>query len=83
MSSARRPSAMLVLCASTLIDQDLGDGQAARYRRLVDDDPQLGLEITALAPPEFASAASRVSEAIALLDAAGRLNFRRTAHTRA
>lgn len=54
----------------TLIDQDLGDGQAARYRRLVDDDPQLGLEITALAPPEFASAASRVSEAIALLDAA-------------
>ena len=35
----------------TLIDQDLGDGQAARYRRLVDDDPQLGLEITALAPP--------------------------------
>ena len=53
----------------TLNDGDLGSGQAARYRRLVDDDPEIGLDITALPPELFAPAASRVRGALALLDA--------------
>jgi hypothetical protein len=53
----------------TLHDSDLGEGQAARYRRLLDDDPEVGIELQALTPAVFKSASERVSEAVALLDA--------------
>jgi HEXXH motif-containing protein len=51
----------------TLEDNDLGAGQAARYGRLVDDDPNLGLELSALSRAKFASDSKRVTEALALL----------------
>lgn len=54
----------------TLNDSDLGQGQTARYRRLVDDDPEVGIELRALTPAELPSASERVREALALLDAA-------------
>ena len=54
----------------TLEDSDLGEGQAARYCRLIDDDPMLLAQLRALSPDAFAAAAIRVKQAIALLDAA-------------
>jgi HEXXH motif-containing protein len=54
----------------TLRDCDLGEGQADRYRRLIDNDPEVGIELRALAPAEFASDSKRVADALALLEAA-------------
>lgn len=54
----------------TLRDADLGEGQAARYRRLVDEDQTSGAGLQALKPAAFASACDLVNEAVALLDAA-------------
>ncbi|HEX2447012.1 MAG TPA: HEXXH motif-containing putative peptide modification protein [Methyloceanibacter sp.] len=53
----------------TLTERHLGRDQPARYRRLIDDDEQLALEIEALGPDEFAAASRRVEQAIGLLDA--------------
>jgi hypothetical protein len=53
----------------TLDDAQLGRGQAARYRRLIDDDQEVGKVLRALPPAEFAPASQRVSNAITLLDA--------------
>jgi len=54
----------------TLADDDLGDGQAARYRRLLDDDPEFGRTLRALAPADFARVSGEVRDALALLDKA-------------
>jgi HEXXH motif-containing protein len=53
----------------TLDDRQLGQGQTARYRRLVDDDQEVGLALTALEGAAFARAAQRLNDALALLDA--------------
>lgn len=53
----------------TLRDGDLGPGGAARYRRLLDEDPEVGTALRALTPAEFGPASERVHEALALLDA--------------
>lgn len=50
----------------TLIDADLGDGQAARYQRLVDDDPETVIQLAPIA--DKSTAAGRVGEALTLLD---------------
>ncbi|SDB59281.1 aKG-HExxH-type peptide beta-hydroxylase [Bauldia litoralis] len=52
----------------TLTDSDLGLGQAARYRRLLDSDPEVGAGLQPLQGPAFVDAAARVREALALLD---------------
>ena len=52
----------------TLHDSHLGKGQTARYRRLVDDDQELGKELRTLDEAQFADAAKRVHDALALLD---------------
>lgn len=54
----------------TLSDHDLGQGQTARYRRLLDDDEAFGATLRALAPADFARACGQVGDAFALLDAA-------------
>lgn len=54
----------------TLNDHDLGAGQAARYRRLLDDDPEVGRTLRALSADAFARASGQVNDALALLDAA-------------
>jgi len=53
----------------TLDDLDLGAGQTARYRRLVDDDQEVGKALRTIPQAEFAHASQRVSDAVALLDA--------------
>jgi hypothetical protein len=53
----------------TLDDSHLGPGQTARYRRLVDDDQEVGIALQALEGAKFADAAQRVNDALALLDA--------------
>ncbi len=53
----------------TLDDRQLGRGQTARYRRLVDDDQEVGLALAALEGAAFDQAAQRVNGALALLDA--------------
>ena len=53
----------------TLDDRQLGRGQTARYRRLVDDDQEVGLALAALEGAAFDQAAQRVNDALALLDA--------------
>ena len=53
----------------TLDDAHLGPGQTARYRRLVEDDQEVGKALRRLNGAEFASASQRVSDAVALLDA--------------
>ena len=53
----------------TLGDDDLGPGGAARYRRLLDEDPEVGTSLRALTPAEFGPGSERVHEALALLDA--------------
>ena len=52
----------------TLDDAQLGAGQTARYRRLVDDDQDVGKALRTLDGPEFALASQRMRDAIALLD---------------
>lgn len=52
----------------TLADDDLGAGQAERYRRFVDEDPDLGASLPALTGADFADAKARVNSALALLD---------------
>ena len=52
----------------TLHDSHLGKGQTARYRRLVDDDQELGKELRTLDEAQFADAAKRVHDALAVLD---------------
>jgi hypothetical protein len=54
----------------TLHDSHLGKGQTARYRRLVDEDQQLGASLLHLSRPNLAAASGRVSEAFALLEVA-------------
>jgi hypothetical protein len=54
----------------TLENSDLGRGQAARYHRLIDDDPVLRAKLRALSPAACASVSDRVEQAIALLDVA-------------
>jgi HEXXH motif-containing protein len=54
----------------TLNDHDLGNGQSARYRRLLDDDPEVGRMLRALTPVELARASGQVHDALALLGAA-------------
>ena len=54
----------------TLHDRHLGEAQAARYRRLVDEDAGVGADLSHLPQAEFASASARLREAVALLDAA-------------
>lgn len=54
----------------TFSGRDLGEGQAARYRRLLDDDPEFGKQLRALPPADFTQASRQVSRALALLDAA-------------
>lgn len=63
----------------TLTDADLGAGQAARYWRLMDEDPEVSAALRALDRHEFEAASARVREALALLAAgapelAGELN---------
>jgi HEXXH motif-containing protein len=53
-----------------LSDEDLGPGQAARYRRLIDDDSNLQLQIRAFAPGAFPTVSEFVSDGAALLEAA-------------
>jgi hypothetical protein len=53
----------------TLHDSHLGKGQTARYRRLVDDDQELGKALRTLDEAQFADAAKRVHDALAVLDA--------------
>ncbi|MGE0725872.1 MAG: HEXXH motif-containing putative peptide modification protein [Alphaproteobacteria bacterium] len=52
----------------TLVDGDLGHGQADRYRRIIADDPTTPISIRPLDPPAMAREAARVSAALALLD---------------
>jgi hypothetical protein len=54
----------------TLSDRDLGASQAARYRRFLDDDPEVGRKVRALAPADLTRASEQVGRALALLDAA-------------
>ena len=54
----------------TLSDADLGPGQAARYRRLIDDNSKLQLQVRAYAPEAFATVSGFVSDGAALLEAA-------------
>lgn len=54
----------------TLADDDLGPGQADRYRRFIDEDPDLGGALPPLTGAAFAEASARVHAALALLDAA-------------
>ena len=54
----------------TLTDDDLGAGQADRYRRFVDEDPDLGGALPPLTGADFLDANRRVNAAFALLDAA-------------
>jgi HEXXH motif-containing protein len=54
----------------TLNDYDLGEGQSARYRRLLDDDPEVGRSLRPLTPAGFTRASGQVGDALALLDAA-------------
>lgn len=54
----------------TLTDADLGPGQAARYWRLMDEDPEVSDSLRALTEAEFAPAAARVRAALTLLEAA-------------
>ena len=52
---------------ASLSDEDLGAGQAERYARLVDDDPDRPYAITPMVR-EYNEAHSRVSSALSLLD---------------
>lgn len=54
----------------TLSDSDLGQGQADRYRRLVDDDPDFAAALQPLAAADVRSSFARVIEGLKLLDAA-------------
>jgi hypothetical protein len=54
----------------TLSDDDLGEGQSDRYRRFVDEDPDLGASLPPLSKAAFSEAKSRVEAAFDLLDAA-------------
>jgi hypothetical protein len=54
----------------TLDDRHLGNGQAERYRRLIDDDVALRMDLRALSDSEFALEAERVRNALALLERA-------------
>jgi hypothetical protein len=54
----------------TLGDSYLGCGQTVRYRRLVDEDPALGVELKALTPSELAAGAEWVGKALSLLEKA-------------
>ncbi|MCC7275641.1 MAG: hypothetical protein IT561_23425 [Alphaproteobacteria bacterium] len=54
----------------TLCDAALGRGQAARYRRLFDDDPGSPLDFAAAPPEELARATRLAADAAALLGAA-------------
>jgi hypothetical protein len=53
----------------TLDDRHLGPGQTARYRRLVEDDQEVGIALRTLEGAEFAHAVHRVNDALDLLDA--------------
>jgi HEXXH motif-containing protein len=53
-----------------LDDDDLGPGQSARFRRLVDDDPEVGRDLRDLSARAFADAFAAATEALALLEAA-------------
>jgi HEXXH motif-containing protein len=53
-----------------LSDDDLGAGQADRYRRLVDEDQEYGAALRAVDRMQIEPAAARVREGLALLDQA-------------
>jgi hypothetical protein len=52
-----------------LTDDDLGTGNAARYKRWADADPETPLHLNALTLPEFERISTIASEALAVLDA--------------
>lgn len=54
----------------TLTDDDLGEGQADRYRRFIDEDPTLGAALPPLTGERFSDGEARVRGALALLDSA-------------
>ena len=54
----------------TLNDRYLGKDQTARYRRLVDEDQEVGLALRPLAEGEFAVACGRIKAAVNLLESA-------------
>lgn len=53
---------------AALTDEDLGIGQAERYTRLIDDDPDRSYSIQPLESSQFQAAYSRVYSALRLLD---------------
>ena len=57
------------LRAVTLLDHDLGAGQAARYRRLISDGSDISLPMDAVDTTEAARATGLIAAAVALLDA--------------
>ncbi|MCC7276516.1 MAG: hypothetical protein IT561_27885 [Alphaproteobacteria bacterium] len=54
----------------TIVDDDLGEGQAERYRRLVNDDPSTPIDVRPLADDDLATAGERLRAGLALLDRA-------------
>ena len=68
VQSALSPAASPLRCV-TLGDQDLGPGQAERYRRLFDEDQEAPLAIEAVADHDLERAARLADKALALLDA--------------
>jgi HEXXH motif-containing protein len=58
-----------VLQIATLRDDHLGEGQSARYARLLNNDPELRLELRPLPHAVFSAALARVNKSITLINA--------------
>lgn len=58
------------IACRNLTDDDLGIGNAARYKRWADTDPENPIHLNALTPEEFGHISKLAGEAFVLLDAA-------------